>query len=121
DGTSTDVPTTVAQTDTIILPPATQAFLDVILVTDLIDWTKVRLVRVTLDYSDTEDGVSQTKDYIFSPSKKDGQTWHVDLQDKTKDQYAYTASYFMSDGTQKTVGPKRGVKDRSLILDPQQS
>jgi hypothetical protein len=117
DGTSEEIPPTTATSDTIILPPPTEAFLEVLMVPDLVDWTKVRLVRVALSYSDPEHGVAFAKDAIFSPSKSAAETWRVPLKDKDRDQYTYKITYFMADGVQKTVGPTQ-TDDRTLILDP---
>lgn len=118
DGTSDEIPETVAETDTILLPPPVDAFLEVMLVTDLIDWEQVRLARVSLNYKDPEQAVAITKDFIFSPTKKDSVTWKVELKDAQHDQYTYQITYFMTDGLQKTVGPE-DTNERTVILDPQ--
>lgn len=117
DGTSEEIFETVAETDTILLPPAVEAFLEVMLVTDLIDWSQVRLARVTLNYNDPDQGIAVTDDFIFSPSRNVSTTWKVELKDKERDQYTYKIVYFMADGLQKTVGPVDS-SDRTLILDP---
>lgn len=116
DGTSEDILETIAETDTILLPPAIEAFLEVMLVTDLIDWSQVRLVRVSLNYSDPDQGVAVAEDFIFSPTNNASKTWKVELKDKDRDQYTYKIVYFMADGLQKTVGPNDS-KERTLILD----
>jgi hypothetical protein len=117
DGTSENIPKTVAQTNTILLPPPVQDFLDVQVVTDLIDWTQVRLARVSLSYADPENNARVTKDLIFSPTNKANTNWKVELKNRNRDQYTYKIVYFLGGGLQKTVGPT-DTKDRALILDP---
>ncbi|HSN20181.1 MAG TPA: hypothetical protein VLS49_05865 [Usitatibacter sp.] len=117
DGTTDTVPTTVATGGTILLPPAIEAFLEVQIVTDLIDWAEVRLARVSLSYADTDGGVTASKDFIFSPSSKASTSWKVELKNKEQDSFRYQVTYYLASGLQKTVGPV-STKDRALILDP---
>lgn len=116
DGTSDNIPKTVAPTNTILLPPAVQAFLELQIVTDLLDWNQIRLARVSLSYDDPDNAIVLAKDLIFSPTNKANTSWKVELKNKTRDQYTYKVVYFLSDGLQKTVGPTV-TKDRALILD----
>jgi len=117
DGTSEHIPETNAQGDTILLPTPVQAFLEVALVTDLIDWTQVKLVRASLNYHDPDGGVTTAKDFIFSQQKSAGVSWKIELKNREHTTYSYTITYFMTSGLQKTVGPKNS-KVTSLILDP---
>lgn len=117
DGTTDTVPVTKLAGSTLLLPPAVEAFLEVQLVTDLIDWTQVRLARVSLSYADPDNAIATSKDFIFSPSNKAGASWKVELKDKQKDSFRYQVTYYLADGAQKTVGPA-ATKDRALILDP---
>lgn len=119
DGTSEEIPRTVAPTSTILVPKPVEDFLEVMIVTDLVDWGTVRLCRVSLSYQDPDNGVSESKDFIFSPSNTASQTWKIELKDNERNTYAYTATYFMTDGTRKTVGPLT-TGELSLILDPLQ-
>jgi hypothetical protein len=117
DGTTDEVPSAVATGSTIVLPPAVAAFLEVQVVTDLVDWTQVRLARVSLSYADPDGGVSASKDFIFSPANKANATWKVDLKNKQQDAFRCTATYYLASGLQKTVGPIT-TRDRAVILDP---
>ena len=116
DGTSEEIPETVALSDTILLPPPVEAFLEVSIVTDLLDWTRLKLVRASLSYHDADHNISAARDFIFSPSKSAGATWKVELKNKDRDQYAYAVTYFTTEGTQKTVR-NDATDDRTLILD----
>jgi len=116
DGTNQDIPETVATSNTILLPPTTEAFLEVQLVTDLLDWTAVKLVRASMSYADTAHDVSTAKDFIFSPTNAASQTWKVDLKDRQLDTYKYLVTFFFPDGRKKDVS--HDTHERSLILDP---
>ncbi|MEU4426902.1 hypothetical protein AB0F81_40295 [Actinoplanes sp. NPDC024001] len=117
DGTSEEIPRQVATSSTIPLPPPVEAFLDVTIVPDLLDWSRLRLVRAALSYTDLDASIAVNKDFIFSPSKTATQTWRVELKDKDRDQFSYTITYFLTDGTQRTVKSDGTVDDRTLILD----
>jgi hypothetical protein len=116
DGTNENLPPIVATSNTILLPPVVEAFLEVQIVTDLIDWTQVRLARVSLSYNDVDNDIAQSKDLIFSAANKANTSWKVELKNKLQDQFTYRVTYYLISGLQKTVGPTT-TKDRALILD----
>jgi hypothetical protein len=116
DGTSEQLPPATASTNTIVVPPPVEQFLDVALVTDLLAWDTLRLVRVGLSYADPDNHVAESKDIIFSPTNKTGVSWKVGLKNRAKDEYTYAITYFMSTGPQKKVGPTV-THDQTLILD----
>jgi hypothetical protein len=117
DGTSDPIPSTVATTDTILLPPVTEAILEVQVVTELVDWTQVRLARVSLSYADPVNRVAESDDFIFSPSNKANVAWKVPIKNKQLDEFTYQITYYLATGLQKTVGPET-TRDKALILDP---
>jgi hypothetical protein len=119
DGTTEEVPPTQATTSTILLPPVVEAFLEVQVVTDLIDWSQVRLARLELLYSDPDHEINLAKNMIFSPMSSAGQLWKVELKDRAKDEYTYSVTYYLTSGLQRKVGPTT-TRDRALILDPAQ-
>ncbi|MET1053550.1 MAG: hypothetical protein ABWX65_13015 [Mycetocola sp.] len=119
DGTTEEVPSAEATTSTILLPPVVEAFLEVEVVTDLIDWSIMRLARVELAYSDPDNAVLATKTMIFSPTNSAGKSWKVELKDRRKDEFTYSVTYYQTGGLQKKVGPTV-TRDRALILDPDQ-
>lgn len=116
DGTNDTIPETEATSNTILLPPAIEAFLDVQVITDLLDWAQVRLVRVSLSYADPDSDAAATKDFILSPANKANQTWKVELKNKLQDSFTYQITYYLTSGLQRTVGPTT-TKDRAVILD----
>jgi hypothetical protein len=116
DGTIEPIPDTIAPTDTILVPKAPQDVLEVMIVPDLLDWSKLRLVKVSLRYEDAGNNISETKDYILTPQKKDMQTWKMELKDKTKNQFTYKVVYYLTDGTQRPVNPP-ATTDGTIILE----
>lgn len=123
DGTSERVPPEnspnqwiTATSSTIILPPSTADFLSVDLATDLLDWSQVRLVRVSLSYSDPVNDVTHAKDFVFSANNKASANWKVPIKDKQKTEYSYSISYFLMGGLKKDV-PTTKHRERTLILD----
>lgn len=117
DGTSEHIPDKQATSDTILLPPPVEAFLEITLEPALLDWTLVKLVRASLSYQDSGGSVSVAKDFIFSAQKTASQSWKIELRNQDHKTYAYKITYYMVDGLQKTVGPKNST-DLTLILDP---
>jgi hypothetical protein len=116
DGTTEPIPLTEAPTDTILVPKPAVDFLEVTLVPDLLDWSRIKLVKVSLHYEDAANGINEQKDFILSPQKKDMQTWKLDLKDKTKNQYTCEVTYFLADNTQKKV-PAATTGDSTIILE----
>jgi hypothetical protein len=115
DGTSDPIPPTTAPTDTILVPKPGD-IIEVTIVPDLLDWTKIKLAKVSLHYKDAGNNIDERKDFIFSPQKKDMQTWKIEQKDKTKNQYTYQVVYFPTSGSQKTVGPTT-TPDPTIILE----
>jgi hypothetical protein len=116
DGTIQPIAETTAATDTILVPKAPQDVLEVAIVPDLLDWTKLRLVKVSLQYQDADNEINETKDFILTPQRRDMQTWKVELKDKTKNQFTYKVVYYLTNGTQKAVSPP-ATTDNTVILE----
>ena len=91
-------------------------YLEVMLVTDLIDFSKVRLVKVSLSYEDDENNISETEDFIFTPEKSEGDSWKLPIKNTAHKEYQVNALYFMEDGTRKMT-PDAKTKDETLILE----
>jgi hypothetical protein len=116
DGTTEPIPLTEAPADTILVPKPIQDFLEVTIVSALLDWTKLKLVRVALRYEDTANNINEHKDVILSPAAKEAPPWKVELQDKTRSQYTCEVTYFLADNTQKKV-PAITTGDTTVILE----
>jgi hypothetical protein len=89
--------------------PQDRAATKLALVTDVIDWSEVRLVRLTLGSPDLQ---ADVMNLFFSPASRAST-----VIDTEPGNYTYTVVFFMRDGLQRTIGPIVG-NDRTLILDP---
>ena len=92
-------------------------YLNIDFVTDLIDFTTTRLVKVTVHYTDAANQIDTTENFVFTPAKKTVPTWKLPIKDKTKQQYAYQAVYYLTNGTHQDSGLVTS-SDNSLVLDP---
>jgi hypothetical protein len=61
--------------------------------------------------------VKEAKDFIFSAQNAASKTWKVELRDRSVADYTYSVTFFMTDGTRKSVGPTT-TGELTLILDP---
>ncbi len=118
DGQVQNIPETVAGKNTIMVGRAKDdsEFLSVTLQPDLLDFTKLKLVKVNLHYADPAHDVDTTKDFILTKNTTTAPVWTVRLQDKAKKGYTYRASFFLLDGTSKSVGPVT-TSDSILLLE----
>lgn len=114
DHTSQDVDVADAQGTRFELGRKFADKLDVKLVPDLLDWTKLKLVNVSLRY----DGSTppKTDDFLFRSGDTEAKTWTVFLVKDAPASYSYNATYFLLDNTRKT-DKKDNVTDESLFLE----
>ena len=89
--------------------------LQVELIPDLLDWSAMKLVTVTLSYADPPNGIDENDTFTL---RKDAaaQTWAVDIKDKTKKSYKVAPKFFMADGTKKEPTPFDAT-DEVLVLE----
>lgn len=120
DGQVQIIAETTATKDTIMVGRARddREFLNVTVQPDLIDFTKVKLVKVALHYVDADHDVDSTKDFILTKNTNTAPVWTLRLQDKGKKSYEYKASFFMLDGTNKSVGPTSSAEPLLLLEVP---
>jgi hypothetical protein len=113
DGTSEDLDVADAKGTRFQLGRKFADKLDVTIVPDLLDWTRLKLVNVSLRY----DGSTppKTDDFLFR-SDTAAKTWTVFLAKDAPASYSCTATFFLLDGTRK-VDKKDGVTDETLILE----
>lgn len=105
DGTSEPFGPTTTTASVIEGGDVVRDFLEVTIQTPLIDWTKVKVVLVNLAYVDEDNDVSEKKDWTFTAPTAEAPVWKVPLKDKTRTGYTSTITFFLLDGTRRTVGP----------------
>jgi hypothetical protein len=99
---------------TIVVGPARPDEIVVEVFPDLLDFQRVRLVKVDLVYDDGA-GVHKQDSLVFR-GPGNPQVFRVTLRNPAKRSYTWTASYFMTNGDKHTVGPN--VDDtEALILE----
>jgi hypothetical protein len=92
-------------------------YLTVDFVTDLIDFTAIRLVKVNLHYVDAANQIDATEDLVFTAAKKTAPTWKLPIKNKTLKQYTYKVTYYKTDGTHVDSAELKS-SDTDLVLDP---
>lgn len=117
DGTIRDIPETKATRSTIQLGDVVADRLEVTVVPDLIDFEAVRLANVSLRYVDAGNGIDERKDLIFKKGDS-AKTWTVDLKDKAKRDFKWSARYFMANGTRKDVTDQPGDGETVILEVP---
>lgn len=93
----------------------TQGLLEVKVLPDLIDFSKVSYVKVALSYSDPANNVEKQSEVVFVADAEDPATWQVKLKDDSKRAYQWQATFFMIDGSRRTTTPVT-TTDVTVIL-----
>jgi hypothetical protein len=120
DGTIQNIPDTTATKDTILVGRAKDdsEFLSVTLQPDLLDFDKLKLVKVVLHYVDPDHDMDTTKDFVLTKKTTSAPVWSLRIQDKTKKSYQYEASFHLLDGTSRSVGPIESSESILLLEMP---
>jgi hypothetical protein len=116
DGSSAPIAATEAATGTILVgrDPAGQFTVD--LVSDLLDWDKVKLVIVDLAYKDEANNISLSRSVTLRKGGKPEQ-WAVNIKDKNKKSFTWSAKYFMADGSRRATA-QAATTETELVLEP---
>jgi hypothetical protein len=115
DGTIQEIGLTEATRPTILIGEIVADTLDVTIVPDLLDFSKIKLVKTSLHYQDAANSIDERKDFILKQGSQMA-TWSVKLKDKTKNSYTWQATYFMGDGSKRDT-PEASTSDLTLILE----
>ena len=120
DGQVQTIAEATARKNTIMVgrPHDDSEFLSVTVQPDLLDFSKVKLVKVALHYVDPGNDMDNTKDFVLTSKTTTAPVWTLRLQDKTKKSYEYKASFYMLDGTNKSVGPTSSNEPLLLLEVP---
>jgi hypothetical protein len=119
DGSTKPIPETETTRNTILAGVTSDdQFLTVDIVPDLLDFTTLKLVKVSLRYDDTPNGIDTRKDFLFKNGSSQ-QQWRTRIIDKLKKDYEYSVTYFLASGATKSDAPKR-TSEPTLILQMSQ-
>lgn len=103
DGTVEEIEETLAKGDTLLVGPRVEDVLEVEVLPDLIDFTAVKLARVSLEYQDQANGIDERHDIIFRQGASGSEKWSVDLKDKSKNQYRWKVTFYLVAGGSKEI------------------
>ncbi|MBI1180088.1 MAG: hypothetical protein GC201_05980 [Alphaproteobacteria bacterium] len=117
DGTTQDIPETAATRSTIQLGDVVADRLEITVVPDLIDFASVKLVNVSLHYTDDANHVDERKDLLFKAGEQ-AKNWTVDLKNKTARDYTWSARFFMADGSRKELTDQPGEGETVILEIP---
>lgn len=115
DGTVREIPETKATRATIQIGDVVADRLQVTVIPDLLDFSLVKLANVRLRYVDGDAGQDNTLTFRKGDAAK---TWLINLKDKTKRDFAWSARYFMTDGKRVDVPEQPGEGDTVVLEVP---
>ncbi|MGE5463490.1 MAG: hypothetical protein ACM3PS_09050, partial [Syntrophothermus sp.] len=116
DGTVRTIEMQTASGNTIVVPKPFVGFVEALVVTDLLDFAGYKLVRVSVSYEDDPNLILERKDFVFSSAKKENQAFRTGICDPTCNHYAWEATFFMNDNSQRKVG-STATTDQTIILE----
>lgn len=116
NGTTQPIAEATSDSGTILVPRAPVASLEVEIVTDLIDFTAVKLIRVSLNYVDDANLATVTEDRVFSAQNNKSQKVRFAIFDAAKKSYGWQVQYFMADNSRKEATGS-DVTDTVLVLE----
>ena len=116
DGTVEEIPETETTENTILCGKKVEDFLEIEVLPDLIDFQQVRLVKVSLHYVDAANEIDERENVIFRPNATKAATWKIELKDKSKLEYTWSATFYMTDRTTKTI-EEVATADPTIVLE----
>ncbi len=72
---------------------------------------------MALVYEDGDNGILESANLVFREGATELQTHEFIQKDKNQDEYEWTATFFMDDGSRVEVGPQR-TTDTALFPEP---
>jgi hypothetical protein len=96
------IPEAETTRDTILIGKKVEDMLEVEVLADLLDFSAVRLAKVSLKYEDQANGINKQGDHVFKPGGDTSFKWTVELKDKKKRDYQWRVEYFLATGKKAT-------------------
>ncbi|MEO5852253.1 MAG: hypothetical protein ABIQ15_07045 [Nocardioides sp.] len=109
DGTSKIIEEPDTKGTSIDVGEIIEAFLEVDVVPDLLDWTQVKLVNVSLKYDDDGADVHEAEELLFRQGDTT-KSWRIPIADEAKTGYTAFITYFLIAGDRREVGPTDETK-----------
>ncbi len=117
DGRVEAIPEREAEEQVLMVGSVIAGRLEIEVFPDLIDWDQVKLLRMALVYEDGDNGILESANLVFREGATELQTHEFIQKDKNQDEYEWTATFFMDDGSRVEVGPQR-TTDTALFPEP---
>lgn len=117
NGTTEEVPPTVATSNTINIGEKVGELVIVTIDSELIDWTQVALVRVVLRYG-TDPATRQQKDLIVRENNP-SPTWTIEFPERTSPRtYSMSAVYYLKAGGAQRTLTESTTDATELVMPP---
>lgn len=104
NGTTEEIPETTTTRSVIQVGPQVAENLAVTVDPALLDWTKLKVVLVSLTHTGN-DGAVLRKDFTFKDPAATAGVWTIPLADSANSSFTSSTTYFLLDGTRRLVGP----------------
>ena len=102
NGQVEEIPEADTTRDTILIGKKIEDMLEVEVLADLLDFSVVRLAKVSLKYEDKDNVISKQGDNVFKQGGNTSFKWTVELKDKNKREYNWRVEYFLAAGKKST-------------------
>ena len=102
NGQVEEIPESDTTRDTILIGKKVEDTLEVEVLADLLDFSVVRLAKVSLKYEDKDNVISKQGDNVFKQGGNTSFKWSVELKDKKKREYNWRVEYFLAAGKKST-------------------
>jgi hypothetical protein len=109
NGTTVEIPDTTPPQATILVGDVVASKSVVTVVADLLDFTQLKLVKVSLKHGD------RAGDFVFRPDGEMTATFELDAKEKGAITYDWSATYFLTDTTRRSDAGS--TSDLTLVLD----
>src|SRR5215469_1426161 len=116
--TSENIPETTTTSDLITFGPPNQVIISVLPDTTLVDFTKVKLIKLELEYKDDAHHIDIKQEYVLKQASTP-QPWTFYARDPNATSYTWSATYYMGTTPPQVVQvPPATSSDTDLVLMP---
>jgi hypothetical protein len=114
--TSENIPETTTTSDLITFGPPNQVIISVLPDTTLVDFTKVKLIKLELEYKDAAHQIDVKQEYVLKQGSTP-QPWTFYARDPNATSYTWSATYYMGTTSPQVVQvPPATSSDTDLVL-----
>jgi len=107
----------VTTQNTVLIGKRVEDMLSVEVLPDLLDFTAIKLAKVSLKYEDPANGINVQKDFIFKPTEHPPVTWTVELKNRARREYQWRAQYFLAAGGPPQTTEWQTTGEPTIILE----